>query len=415
VKDLLGCKEVTDVTDQWDAFKEKLPNIEEIAILDKRARNMLTRLWQRLTQTPLINYFPVENQKLDEVLDIFVRVNSAGKPLSKTDLLFSTIVAHWEKGREEIEAFLERINKLGNGFGFDNDFMMRTCLVLADCPVRLRVASFKQENVRRIVDLWKDITAATEKAVELLDEWGFQSETLTAANAVIPIAYAIKKGCDVQASKGDLRLYLIKSLLSGVYSGQGDQLLADIRKYLQSSLELSTKFSLGDFEQSAKLAPGKSIAISDSDLDSLLMSEKGARSFMLLSLISPNLKFHKAWFHQDHIHPHSGFGTSDLASLGIGAEEAEQWRAKRDCVPNLQLLEGKENHTKSKTSFVDWIAKEYPDQQQKKDFLNSQSIPIGCSLELRDFEAFFEGRNKLLKSKLAELLRAGSSASPARN
>jgi len=115
VKDLLGCKEVTDVTDQWDAFKEKLA-VEGIEKdVDKRARNMLTRLWQRLTQTPLINYFPVKNQKLDEVLDIFVRVNSAGKPLSKTDLLFSTIVAHWEKGREEIEAFLERINSLGNG------------------------------------------------------------------------------------------------------------------------------------------------------------------------------------------------------------------------------------------------------------------------------------------------------------
>jgi hypothetical protein len=86
--------------------------------------------------------------------------------------------------------------------------------------------------VKRIVDLWKDITDAVERTVELLVEWGFQGETLTAANAAIPIAYAVKNGRDGDVSKADLRLYLIKSLLAGVYSGQGDQLLADIRKYL---------------------------------------------------------------------------------------------------------------------------------------------------------------------------------------
>jgi len=79
---------------------------------------------------------------------------------------------------------------------------------------------------------------------------------------------------------------------------------------------------------------------------------------MLLSLISPNLKFHQVQFHQDHIHPHSGFGTSKLKSLGLEDEKIDQWRAKRECLPNLQLLEGKENHAKSKTALVDWIAQD---------------------------------------------------------
>jgi len=94
---------------------------------------------------------PGEQPELDEVLDIFVRVNSAGTPLAQTDLLFSTIVAQWEDGREAIEAFLYKINAKGNGFAFDTDFIMRACLVLAECPIRLRVASFKAENVKLIV------------------------------------------------------------------------------------------------------------------------------------------------------------------------------------------------------------------------------------------------------------------------
>ena len=57
-------------------------------------------------------------------MDIFVRVNSAGTVLRKSDLLFSTIVAHWEAGRDEIEKFIIDINAKGDGFSFDNDFIM---------------------------------------------------------------------------------------------------------------------------------------------------------------------------------------------------------------------------------------------------------------------------------------------------
>jgi hypothetical protein len=97
-----------------------------------------------------------------------------------------------------------------------------------------------------------------------------------------------------------------------------------------------------------------------------------------------------------------------LKSLGLEDEKIDQWRAKRECVPNLQLLEGKENHAKSKTALVDWIAQEYPDDQQKNAFLQSQRIPAGSTLELKDFDAFFETRKTLLKRELTALLGVGS-------
>ena len=216
VKDLLECKGVAEVNKYWTKRKKLIPaEVEVPEATDERALDILGKLWERLTTIPIINYFPVKNQNLDEVLDIFVRVNSAGTPLAKTDLLFSTIVAQWENGREAIEAFLQKINSKGNGFWFDTDFIMRACLVLAECPIRLRVASFKADNVKLIVRDWEQITAAVERAVDLLVEWGFQEETLPSANAVIPIAYAIKRGCDVKSSKADLRLLLIKSQLGG--------------------------------------------------------------------------------------------------------------------------------------------------------------------------------------------------------
>lgn len=76
-------------------------------------------LWERLVTEDLITFFEIQKESLDDILDIFVRVNSAGTPLSKSDLVFSTIVANWEDGREKIENLIESLNSKGEHFRFD--------------------------------------------------------------------------------------------------------------------------------------------------------------------------------------------------------------------------------------------------------------------------------------------------------
>ena len=404
VKDLLECKGVAEVNKYWTKRKKLIP--QEVKVpeaTDDRALDILGKLWERLTTIPIINYFPVKNQNLDEVLDIFVRVNSAGTPLAKTDLLFSTIVAQWEDGREAIEEFLEKLNKKGNGFWFDTDFIMRACLVLAECPVRLRVASFKAENVKLIVKNWKLITTAINRAVDLLVEWGFEGATLPSVNAVIPIAYAVKRGCDLRSSNADLRLLLIKSLLTGVYGSSGDQVLSSMRKAMEETVQTGGAFELAKLEKNVRLPGGRSIAISEETLDDLLRSTIGSRSFTLLSLLTSHLKFNQVQFHQDHIYPHAGFNTVALRKLNLNDDQIGDWQAKRDALPNLHLLEGKENQSKLATPFEVWLKKECPKDAGRKAFLRNHHIP-DVSLELRDFARFFEKRSVLLKVKLAELL-----------
>jgi uncharacterized protein with ParB-like and HNH nuclease domain len=404
VKDLLECKGVADVNRYWAKRKKLIPHEADVPEeTDERALDILGKLWERLTTIPIINYFPVKNQNLDEVLDIFVRVNSAGTTLSKTDLLFSTIVAQWENGREAIEAFLQKINEKGDGFGFDTDFIMRACLVLAECPVRLRVASFKAENVKLIVNDWKLITAAIDRAVDLLVEWGFQDAFLPSANAVIPIAYAIKRDCDLKVSKADLRLLLVKSLLTGVYGSSSDQVLSSIRKAVAETVKVNGAFELAKLEKRVRLPGRKSLAISEETLDDLLLSTIGSRSFALLSLLTSHLKFSQVQFHQDHIHPHASFNTTALRKLKLNDEQVGEWQAKRDALPNLQLLEGRENRSKLATPFAVWLRKECPKDTDRKSYLRSHQIP-DVSLELIDFARFFEKRRVLLKEELAEML-----------
>jgi hypothetical protein len=412
VKDLLECKGIAEVNKYWTKHKKSIPQELEVSeVVDDRALGILGKLWERLTTIPIINYFPVENQNLDEVLDIFVRVNSAGTPLAKTDLLFSTIVAQWENGREAIEEFLTNLNKKGNGFWFDTDFIMRACLVLAECPIRLRVASFKAENVKLIVKDWKEITAALDRAADLLVEWGFQGGTLPSVNAVIPIAYAIKRGCDLQSSNTDLRLLLIKSLLTGVYGGSGDQVLSSIRKGMEETVKAGGAFALKTLEEKVRLPGGRSFAINEETLDDLILSTKGSRSFALLSLLTSHLKFNQVQFHQDHIHPHAGFNTAALRKLNLNDDQIGDWQAKRDALPNLHLLEGKENQSKLATPFEVWLKKECPKDGDQKTFLLSHNIP-DVSLGLGDFAGFFDKRKALLKEKLAALLNVPLKAAP---
>lgn len=411
VKDVLGCAGLVQVGKLWAKRAPMLRQGLTISeALEERANDILVRLYERLTSIPLINYFPVRNQELDEVLDIFVRVNSAGTTLSRTDLLFSTIVAHWEDGRGAIETLLQTLNAKGRGFWFDTDFAMRACLVLAGCSVRLRVASFKADNVKAIIDGWDGITDALTKAVALLAEWGFEAATLPSVNAVIPIAYAIKAGFDVPSSKADLRLMLVKSLVTGAFGGSGDQVLTNMRAAIDAHAKTSIgqkTFVLAEFEKLLRLPGNASLAITDDLLEDLLDSPFGARSFLLLSLLSPQLKFDQVEFHQDHLHPRAGFGTAALRKMKLSDEVIADWQDKRDTLPNLQLLEGKANQSKQDKPFAEWLAKEYAAPAVAAAYKHTQYVPDE-SLAFEDFAKFYDARRKLLKEKLSTLLRAQS-------
>ena len=73
----------------------------------------------------------IDNPKLyteDDVVEVFIRANSGGTKLGKSDLLFSLLSATWEVADEAMEDLLEELN--AHGFAFDRDFVLKTCLTL---------------------------------------------------------------------------------------------------------------------------------------------------------------------------------------------------------------------------------------------------------------------------------------------
>ncbi|HEL2413070.1 TPA: DUF262 domain-containing protein [Streptococcus suis] len=369
---------------------------------DKVIIQNISLLYTRLVSDEIINYFEVAEDSIDSVLDIFVRVNSGGTVLSKSDLLFSTIVSHWDKARDEIDKLLSEINKKGEGFKFSNDFIMRTCLYLLDMSVALKVETFKKDSVLKIKENWDTIRKAIKDTVDLLCEFGFNSENVISYVAISPMVYYRYKGgkFDVN-SKAELRKYIVIAQVKQIFGTASNSALTSIREVLKVASVNS--FSMTNLN-GVRFTGDRNLRYTEEEIDSIFDThEIGVYTFMLLSLLYPNLKYSQKGFHQDHMHPYTSFEDGKIKGLvledGTTIDDAtkEDWRRRRNTLANLQLLEGRENESKNATPLADWL--KLPENRE-----NAKYIPLNISYELSNFEEFMEKRQELMSKALKEIL-----------
>lgn len=164
------------------------------------------------------------------------------------------------------------------------------------------------------------------------------------------------------------------------------------------------------FEEILKfeLPSRKSLYITEIELDNFMSYRKGASSFFVLSLLYPNLKYKEVQFHQDHIHPASKFDVDNFNKIGLSKEMQDEWLKLRDTVPNLQLLEGRQNESKNATAFKVWLDKK--DESVRTYFKISNFIPEDISLDFLDFLEFYEKRKSVLIEELKKVLAINNNA-----
>jgi len=379
------------------------------------ANETLFKLWTVIHKAPVINYFLEEDEQLDKVLNIFIRVNSGGTILSYSDLLLSIAAAQWTQldARETITSFVDELNGIGNRFNFNKDWVLKSCLVLGDfTDIAFKVDNFNKANMLRIEKSWEEISQALRNAVLLVSAFGYSRETLTSNNAVIPIAYHIlQRGVPSnfdQAGKyaNDRRRiqhWLTSSLLKRVFGGQPDNVLRPVREVLKGSTD---SFPLEEIQNKFK-GTTKSLTFTKEDIDALLEVRYGqGYAFSVLALLYPTLDFRNN-FHVDHIHPRSQFTITRLAKRGISGEEAGFFVEHVDSLPNLQLLEGIPNQEKNDTDFVDWLNDSYKSKQARQAFMDRNYIPDDVDLDFDNFREFFEERRERMFNALSRLLKAG--------
>jgi uncharacterized protein with ParB-like and HNH nuclease domain len=364
---------------------------------------MFQTLYEMLNGNRLY-YFEIGNQNLDEVVDIFTRINSGGMTLKKSDLLFSILVSQWNEGRNEIKELIESMKDCG--VSISQDFIMRSCLVLSDLNVKYNLGSFTTKNINNIKKNWSEIKSSLMKLCELLPEIGYNDLLNLSDNSLIPIAYYIKNGgkYNTQKTKKDLQKYYVVSQVRGIFSGQSDQTLEKIRTEIKRQLEKNKTINYQDFKN-IKLPGGKTFEISYNGLQELVEETNyfSPHAYFLLSLIYPSpavgLKARK--YEVDHIHPRAKFNNTNLPNNGICDNEIiVTWiEQKRDLLPNLQLLDGKDNSNKRAKTIIEYL-KAKP-KNERIDFIRENLLPSNNSLlELKNYDKFFKYRTKQLVNKL---------------
>jgi len=185
----------------------------------------------------LIYYYRIDSTagkiiKYDEVLEIFIRTNSGGTPLEKSDLMFSIIKLDWVEAEENFDELLNSMNKQ-NAFKFDKDFILKTALVLIEKKAQYKVEKFKgkdgEQNLKAIKDNWERIKDAFGWLKDfMVYAWITDHKTLPSYNALIPLIYfAYIHNCKPNSPKvkNDCQKWLYKSLLNGIFGGQSDTII----------------------------------------------------------------------------------------------------------------------------------------------------------------------------------------------
>lgn len=382
---------------------------------DDYSFSALADLWRVIFEKPVINYFQEEEQDLDKVLNIFIRVNSGGTLLSYSDMLLSIATAQWEEkdARQEVHGLVDELNGIGEGFAFSKDFVLKASLLLTDASsIAFKVNSFKRENTLAIEDQWNEIERALQVTARLLASWGYSRKTLVSSNAVIPLAYYIyQKGSSKQFvsskhyadDRESMRRWLATALLKRTFSGSPDTVLRPVREVIQ---ENNAYFPEKEIYR-ALAETNRSMAFDEAEIEGLLGYQYNQKyTFTVLALLYPWLRFDQR-FDKDHIFPRSLLSERNLSKRDIPEHRWGEWLEHKDDLANLQLMQGVPNMEKSDLPPQEWMNRIHNDSDKRESYRDRHFIP-DTELTVENFPEFRERREKLIREQLSELLMEGS-------
>lgn len=386
---------------------------------NKFPHRTLTRLHEMVNSEGTISYYSIEEQRLDAVLDIFIRVNSGGTVLSYSDLLLSIATAQWSKrdARETIHGLVDALNSTGQGFRFTKDMVLKAGLVLTDLgDVGFKVSNFNRQNMELLEENWDAIEKALKLGARLLAAFGFSERTLSSDYVLIPVAYYLYKRCvgdefitssQFENDRAAVRTWLLRSLLkAGVWGSGQDTLLTRIRGAIQAHGASGFPYDAIEIEM-ARI--GKSLKFGDVEIDEIMDLQYGKpRTFVALAMLYPSINF-QAEVHVDHVFPQSLFYRTKLAKAGVSQDEIQNYIDLMNGIPNLQLLPGSVNVQKQDVLPSEWLHGLMPGSDEQsaaaRDSYKALHDMHGLPDTMLGFPDFYEARKSRMRDRLRGLLQ----------
>jgi hypothetical protein len=440
---------VTDISEIWTSgkgtfgfitdFISQLHTVREVAAQEE---TVLAANLNRLASIDSYQFTAIElgsGLDVEQVSDVFVRVNSKGTPLNQADFILTVLSVSWEEGRRELEAFARAAKQPALGPGPFNYFiqpgpdqLLRVCVGLGLRRAQLRAVyqllrgrdengDVSYEARQKQLDL---LQSAQEKVLNLthwaeflksLHQAGYRSKSMITSDNNVLYSYLIFLigRCDYGLDYSTLRLLIARwffmCTLTGRYTGTPEsrvendlhrlagaadknQFIAIVEQLI--STRLTTDFWTVAVPDALETSSSYSPALFAYHASLNLLGAKVLFSQLTVSeLLDPNVHAKKPNLDRHHLFPRGYLG-----KIGIsGVPKVNQ-------IANYALLEWPDNIAISAQAPEDYFptlfaSRTVPGEEKQMRFWHA--LPGGW--EDMSYEAFLEERREMI----AEVIKSG--------
>ena len=350
------------------------------------ARNILKKLCQKIFEEKLIRYTETQDMNQDDALEMFVRFNSGGKALEKSEITMYILEAYWPNAKTEFGKIL-----VNSYEGFGTEFIIRSALMIYGDVVKSNINRAIAEQLKND---WPSFKKALKNLETILSSMKIEISRFSSSwNVLLPVLYYIYYNPDRYGENTEaIRAYLMRAILFTYFQSGTTSKLQQMKSNI-NSYDYEITIEMLDQITDLRVTEGK--------IEDILNAEKGSRvagdALYYLALDWKNKNFK---YEQDHLHPYDRFDGNKPISVSM--EDWRRWRGNRNRLPNLQLLEGRSNGSKNSMSLNDYY-NDMNDEQREK-FCVQAMIPEGVSLSIDHFEEFYNNRKEILAKRIKKLL-----------
>lgn len=381
--------------------------IKSLPTIDQPARDIYTDHLDRLAKLDGIRSYRYqldmlvdENLAVDEVVDIFNRVNSAGTPLRKADLAIAHVCSVWPEARQEFRGFSARMEK--HGFGVDLNFLVRAVAGIASGSIILE-GSFYRVSVEDLQLAWKKVRQGFEHLVNVLRHEAFIDrigDLATDYALIPPTLYLARNGgafTDERTKRQFIRWIYLASIWSRYTGSTETKLQKDVSVLDQPDpVEQLVNHILderGRIHIDAKDIEGKSAQSAVYRFSYIVARARAAQDWFTGQVL-----YNKAVGVSNGLESHHIFPVAYLNRVGFS--KSDDKRAINE-VANRAFLTQKANRTISSSAPADYLKAVGPAA------LKAQSVPMNQELwNAENFELFLAERRKLLAKAMNDYLDA---------
>ncbi len=318
------------------------------------------------------------------VVEIFVRANSGGTKLEKSELLFALLTSKWDDASQKLNELESDLAECG--FEFTRDYFLKAVLILLGKKAAYDIKKFRDPaTLEALKSEWLKIASAIKDVVDFLPirtPIG-NSKALASKNSLLPLIafrFANPSSWKSEDSQNIASQYLIRTIICGTFSGAKDDLLDELASLLTKEKEINLAHLLGKIS-----AKGRSVTIDKVQL--LSMQYKNNKMMLVMKLLHPEMRFIASNKNNlptiDHL-----FSKKILRQKDVKVSEINQ-------LANLAPLTADQNRSKSAKSLEQWLGEMSSVDQNK--VCNDLLIPTDKKLWNPDsFGDFITERKKLI-------------------